>query len=43
MRFPACSYAVCLVEPIQGTGIMDIAIGLRAYEGLKDGDLAQRL
>jgi alanine dehydrogenase len=28
---------------LQGTGIMDVAIGLRAYEKLKDGTLAQRL
>jgi len=28
---------------LQGTGIMDVAIGRRAYEKLKDGDLAQRL
>lgn len=28
---------------LQGTGIMDVAVGLRAYEKLKDGDLAQRL
>ena len=28
---------------LQGTGIMDVAIGLRAYERLKDGDVAHRL
>jgi alanine dehydrogenase len=28
---------------LQGTGIMDVAIGLCAYEKLKDGNLAQRL
>ena len=28
---------------LQGTGIMDVAIGLRAFEKLKDGNLAQRL
>jgi len=28
---------------LQGTGIMDVAIGRRAYERLKDGNLAQRL
>lgn len=28
---------------LQGTGIMDVAIGRRAYEKLKDGDLARRL
>lgn len=28
---------------LQGTGIMDVAIGLAAYEKLKDGNLAQRL
>jgi alanine dehydrogenase len=28
---------------LQGTGIMDVAIGLRAFERLKDSDLAQRL
>jgi alanine dehydrogenase len=28
---------------LQGTGIMDVAIGLRAYERLKDGNLAQKL
>ena len=28
---------------LQGTGIMDVAIGLRAYERLKDGNLAQTL
>ncbi len=28
---------------LQGTGIMDVAIGLRAYERLKDSDLARRL
>jgi alanine dehydrogenase len=28
---------------LQGTGIMDVALGLRAYEKLKDGNLAQRL
>jgi ornithine cyclodeaminase/alanine dehydrogenase-like protein (mu-crystallin family) len=28
---------------LQGTGIMDVAIGRRAYEKLKEGDLAQRL
>lgn len=28
---------------LQGTGIMDVAIGLRAYEKLKHGTLAQRL
>ena len=28
---------------LQGTGIMDVAIGLRAYERLKDGDIAHRL
>ncbi|HEX9786438.1 MAG TPA: ornithine cyclodeaminase family protein [Candidatus Binatia bacterium] len=28
---------------LQGTGIMDVAVGLRAFEKLKDGDLAQRL
>lgn len=28
---------------LQGTGIMDVAIGRRAYEKIKDGDLAQRL
>ncbi|MGH7852694.1 MAG: ornithine cyclodeaminase family protein [Candidatus Binatia bacterium] len=28
---------------LQGTGIMDVAIGLRAYERLKDSNLAQRL
>jgi len=28
---------------LQGTGIMDVALGLRAYEKLKDGNLTQRL
>jgi ornithine cyclodeaminase len=28
---------------LQGTGIMDVAIGLRAYEKLKDGNQVQRL
>ncbi|MGE5217342.1 MAG: ornithine cyclodeaminase family protein [Chloroflexota bacterium] len=28
---------------LQGTGIMDVAVGRRAYEKLKDGNLAQRL
>ena len=28
---------------LQGTGIMDVAIGLRAYEKLRDSGLAQRL
>jgi ornithine cyclodeaminase/alanine dehydrogenase-like protein (mu-crystallin family) len=28
---------------LQGTGIMDVAIGLRAYERLKNSDLARRL
>lgn len=28
---------------LQGTGIMDVAIGLRAYQKLKDGGLAQKL
>ncbi len=28
---------------LQGTGIMDVAIGLRAYERLKDSELAQQL
>jgi ornithine cyclodeaminase/alanine dehydrogenase-like protein (mu-crystallin family) len=28
---------------LQGTGIMDVAVGLRAYERLKDSKLAQRL
>ena len=28
---------------LQGTGIMDVAVGLRAFERLKDSDLAQRL
>ncbi len=28
---------------LQGTGIMDVAIGLRAYERLKDSGLAQQL
>jgi len=28
---------------LQGTGIMDVAVGLRAYEKLKDGALALRL
>jgi alanine dehydrogenase len=28
---------------LQGTGIMDLAVGLRAYEALKDSDLAQRI
>jgi alanine dehydrogenase len=28
---------------LQGTGIMDVAIGLRAYERIKDSNLAQRL
>jgi len=28
---------------LQGTGIMDVAIGLRAYERLKNGNLAQTL
>ncbi|HMA79676.1 MAG TPA: ornithine cyclodeaminase family protein, partial [Candidatus Binatia bacterium] len=28
---------------LQGTGIMDVAIGRRAYERLKDGNLAQQL
>ena len=28
---------------LQGTGIMDVAIGLRAYEKMKDGNQAQRL
>jgi ornithine cyclodeaminase/alanine dehydrogenase-like protein (mu-crystallin family) len=28
---------------LQGTGIMDVAIGLRAYERLKDSNLAQRI
>jgi ornithine cyclodeaminase/alanine dehydrogenase-like protein (mu-crystallin family) len=52
MRSPACSSAGFPVEPndhqitlfkLQGTGIMDVAIGLRAYERLKDGNLAQKL
>ncbi|MGH7816950.1 MAG: hypothetical protein ACREOR_06135, partial [Candidatus Binatia bacterium] len=28
---------------LQGTGIMDVAIGLKAYERLKDSGLAQKL
>jgi ornithine cyclodeaminase/alanine dehydrogenase-like protein (mu-crystallin family) len=28
---------------LQGTGIMDVAVGLRAYERLKASNLAQRL
>ena len=28
---------------LQGTGIMDVAVGMRAYERLKDSKLAQRL
>jgi ornithine cyclodeaminase/alanine dehydrogenase-like protein (mu-crystallin family) len=28
---------------LQGTGIMDVAIGLCAYEKLKTGNLAQQL
>ncbi len=28
---------------LQGTGIMDVAIGLKAYERLKDSELAQKL
>ena len=28
---------------LQGTGIMDLAVGLRAYEALKDSDRVQRL
>ncbi len=28
---------------LQGTGIMDVAVGRRAYEKLKDSDLAQRI
>jgi ornithine cyclodeaminase/alanine dehydrogenase-like protein (mu-crystallin family) len=28
---------------LQGTGIMDVAIGLAAYEKLKNGTLAQNL
>jgi len=28
---------------LQGTGIMDVAVGLRAYEKLKDGNQVQRL
>jgi ornithine cyclodeaminase/alanine dehydrogenase-like protein (mu-crystallin family) len=28
---------------LQGTGIMDVAIGLRALEKLKNSELAQRL
>lgn len=28
---------------LQGTGIMDVAVGLRAYERLKNSDLARRL
>ncbi|HUK41663.1 MAG TPA: ornithine cyclodeaminase family protein [Candidatus Acidoferrales bacterium] len=28
---------------LQGTGLMDVAVGMQAYERLKDGKLAQRL